>query len=66
MAAIDATVQSFFAEYAAGFNRALADPADVDVDGVTAAFAACFVEASPAAVNCGSNDDQFRANSGGL
>ena len=53
-------IEVFFAEYAARFNRSLQDPPVVDVDGVLASFADCFIEASPLGVNCGKNDAQFR------
>ena len=53
-------IEVFFAEYAARFNRSLQDPPVVDVDGVLASFADCFIEASPLGVNCGKNDEQFR------
>lgn len=53
-------IETFFAEYAARFNHSLQDPPVVDVDGVLASFADCFIEASPLGVNCGKNDEQFR------
>lgn len=51
---------AFFAEYEARTNRALADPPDVDVEATVEAFANCFVGASPAGVQCGKNDQEFR------
>ena len=54
-------LQHFFAEYAARFNRALQDPPEEDVEATAGAFADCFIEASPLGVNCGKNDEQFRA-----
>ena len=57
----DERLERFFADYAERFNRALAEPPVVDVEGTAAAFAGCFVEASPRGVTCGKNDDTFRA-----
>jgi hypothetical protein len=54
------TLRDFFAAYEARTNRALQDPPEVDVEATAAAFADCFVEASPKGVQCGQNDDQFR------
>jgi hypothetical protein len=54
-------IERFFEVYAALFARALADPADVDVEATAAAFADCFVEAGPHGVTCGRNDENFRA-----
>jgi hypothetical protein len=54
-------IERFFEAYAAQFARALADPADVDVEATAAAFADCFVEAGPRGVTCGRNDEAFRA-----
>jgi hypothetical protein len=54
-------LQHFFAEYTARFNRALQEPAQEDVEATAGAFADCFVEANPRGVNCGRNDEQFRA-----
>jgi hypothetical protein len=53
-------LDAFFAEYAARVNRALADPPEEDVEETAGAFARCFVEASPAGINCGQNDAGFR------
>ena len=57
----ESELQTFFAEYAARFNRALGETPELDVEATAAAFADCFVAASPAGVMCGQNDDQFRA-----
>ena len=54
-------IERFFEEYAAQFARALADPPEVDAAATAAAFADCFVAASPQGVSCGKNDDVFRA-----
>ncbi len=53
-------IEDFFAAYEAGFNRALADSAEIDVEATAGAFADCFIEASPNGVLCGKNDEQFR------
>lgn len=52
-------LNEFFKEYEARFNRAMAG--NIDTEGTANAFASCFIEASPFGVNCGKNDDQFRA-----
>lgn len=61
METLQKTLEEFFAAYAARANAALQDPAQIDVDGVTGAFADCFIEANPNGVACGKNDDEFRA-----
>ncbi len=53
-------LDTFFDQYAARMNNALGDEPVVDVDATVAAFADCFIEASPKGVQCGQNDDQFR------
>lgn len=52
-------IEAFFNAYAARFNAALGGK-DPDIEATTAAFASCFVEASPAGIVCGQNDGQFR------
>ncbi len=42
-------------------NDALADPPKIDAEATAAAFADCFVEASPVGINCGKNDETFLA-----
>jgi hypothetical protein len=54
-------MEDFFAAYAAGFNRALADVPEIDVEATAGAFADCFIAANPNGVSCGKNDEQFRA-----
>ncbi len=54
-------IDKFFKEYAARFNKSLADPPEIDVDGVADSFAPFFVGASPLGVSGGKNDEQFRA-----
>jgi hypothetical protein len=49
----------FFAAYTDAYNRSLGDR--VDHDAIVASFADCFVAAGPGGVNCGKNDDSFRA-----
>lgn len=53
-------LDKFFADYEARMNRALAEPPEIDVEATASAFADCFVEASPAGVNCGQNNAEFR------
>lgn len=52
-------LNEFFSEYEARFNKAMAG--NIDTEGTANAFASCFIEASPFGVNCGKNDEQFRA-----
>jgi hypothetical protein len=53
-------IKSFFDAYAARFNDSL-QGRGLDVEATAAAFANCFVEASPVGIICGENDDEFRA-----
>jgi len=53
-------MEDFFAAYAAGFNKALADAPEIDVEATAGAFAGCFIAADPNGVACGKNDEQFR------
>ena len=43
--AVVKTMQDFFAAYEAGFNRALADSAEINVEATAGAFADCFTAA---------------------
>ena len=52
-------LRQFFDAYAARFNAALSGE-DPDTDATVAAFADCFVEASPLGIQCSKNDEQFR------
>jgi hypothetical protein len=54
-------LEDFFTEYEARTNRALSATPDVDTEAIAQAFADCFIEASPNGINCGKNDEQFRA-----
>jgi hypothetical protein len=49
----------FFRAYADAYNRSLGGR--VDHEAIMASFADCFVAAGPGGVNCGKNDDSFRA-----
>lgn len=49
----------FFDAYAERLNQALTGH-DVDVETAAAAFADCFIEASPLGIVLGKNDDSFR------
>ena len=51
------TVGQFFRRYVEAFNRSLGET--VDVDGIRAHFADCFVAAGLAGVRCGENGDEF-------
>lgn len=54
-------IEDYFAAYAAGFNKALADVPEIDVEATAGAFADCFIATDPNGVSCGKNDEQFRA-----
>lgn len=53
-------LEKFFRNYETRTNAALKDEAEVNADKTAAAFANCFVEASPVGIVCGENDDKFR------
>lgn len=53
-------IYNFFAAYEKRFNDAL--KGETDVEGTAHAFASYFVEASPAGIHGGSNDEEFRKN----
>jgi hypothetical protein len=55
---MEASIYEFFAAYEKRFNDAL--KGETDVEGTAAAFAPFFVEASPAGIHGGSNDQEFR------
>ncbi len=59
MDSVDKKLKEFFREYEARFNRAMAG--SIETEATANAFASCFLEANPFGVNCGKNDDQFRA-----
>jgi hypothetical protein len=52
------SIKAFFTAYESRFNASLAGK--IDLEGTTQSFANCFVEASPAGIICGNNDEQFR------
>lgn len=51
------SIERFFREYVAAFNRSLGETPDYET--ILAAFAPCFVGAGPTGVVCGHNDDSF-------
>lgn len=51
-------IDAFFSDYEKLFNRSLKET--VNIERTVKAFANCFVEASPAGIICGKNDDEFR------
>jgi hypothetical protein len=53
-------LETFFEAYAARFNAAIADPPDVDIDGLASVYADAFIGANPTGVRCGANDDELR------
>ncbi|PWJ80096.1 hypothetical protein C7441_11320 [Pseudaminobacter salicylatoxidans] len=55
---METSVRRFFERYENAFNRSLAG--DMDMDEVSALYAAEFIAASPAGVMTGRNDDQLR------
>ncbi|HOI58484.1 MULTISPECIES: hypothetical protein [unclassified Methanoculleus] len=54
-------MEDFFAAYAAGFNKALVDAPEIDVEATAEAFADCIIAADPNGVSCGRNGEEFRA-----
>jgi hypothetical protein len=52
------SIKAFFTAYESRFNASLAG--NIDVEGTMRSFANCFVEATPAGITCGKNDEQFR------
>ena len=52
------SIKSFFSAYEARFNDALEGKANTE--GIVHSFATCFLEASPAGINCAKNDESFR------
>lgn len=52
------SIRNFFSAYEARFNEAI--NGREDIDGTVNSFDTCFLEASPAGVNCGKNDESFR------
>ena len=50
----------FFVRYAERFNKGLREEI-ADIEGTAGDFSDCFIEASPAGVSCGKNDEQFRS-----
>ena len=59
MADIKHGIEQFFNAYAERVKLALAG-AVYDVEATVRSFASCFIEASPAGVICGNNDESFR------
>src|SRR5688572_33356023 len=55
---VNESIKSFFSAYEARFNGAL--EGKEDTDGIVHSFASCFLEASPAGINCGKNNESFR------
>ncbi len=51
-------LEDFFTNYENLFNRSLRQ--EPDVDKIVKSFASSFLEASPAGIICGNNDEQFR------
>lgn len=55
----NAAVKAFFDAYSGRFNTALQGK-EPDLEATRAAFASCFVEASPVGIVCGRNDEKFQ------
>ncbi|HKO81861.1 MAG TPA: hypothetical protein VJU78_15755 [Chitinophagaceae bacterium] len=51
-------IQQFFSAYESRFNDAI--NGKEDIDGTVNSFETCFLEASPAGINCGKNDESLR------
>ncbi|MCC2611431.1 hypothetical protein ABK249_05645 [Neorhizobium sp. Rsf11] len=60
MTDLETTVRELFNDYGRISNDALKDASLVDIDGMTAFFAAYFVGSTPQAVFGGPNDEKFR------
>lgn len=56
---IEDLLEKFFADYEKRMNDALGDPPRFDIQATSAAFANCWVEASPVGIVCGKNDETF-------
>lgn len=54
-------VEAFFRDYAERTNNGLKTPPEIDLEATAGAFAEHFIEANPAGVSCGENNDDFRA-----
>lgn len=58
MTNFNSRIDDFFEEYALRFQHALSG-SNPDVQGTANAFAASFIEASPAGIRCSANDEAF-------
>src|SRR5262245_60095081 len=58
--ALQNKIAQFFRRYEQRFQRALDDPDDVDIDGITGAFAEYFVGSNPQGVRGGKNGLMYR------
>lgn len=56
---IEKKLEDFFRKYEARFNKSLVGT--IDIEETVNSFTDCFIEANPFGVQCGKNDDQFRA-----
>ncbi len=54
-----ADLSAFFMAYSERINEALAKNPKVDTAGMASAFAETFIEAGPAGVSCGRNDEKY-------
>lgn len=52
------SIRDFFSDYESRFNDAI--NGKEDIDGTVNSFETYFLQASPAGVNCGKNDESFR------
>ena len=52
-------IEEFFSLYEKNFNDSLSDYTNNINEIMASSFADCFIESSPAGVNCGKNDEQF-------
>lgn len=60
MTGLETKVRELFDDYGRISNDALKDPSSVDIDGITAFFAAYVVGSTPHMVFGGANDEKFR------
>lgn len=55
------SLETFFDAYAARFNAAIADPPEVDIEGLASVYADALIGSNPNGVTCGTNGDELRS-----
>ena len=53
------SIEDFFTDYEKHFNDAMSEKDSDVASQIQKSFADCFIESSPAGLNCGKNDDEF-------